>query len=665
MVGEINSFTINTQVINGPGLIGHNGEGTMIPVEQNIGVLGVGTLISIDQVINHHVTGSGNLISIEQDVTNTGVGNVISIEQQVRDPAQTQDHLTFFGWDVIIKIDGTRIPNNTLMDLIKIIRTENATALCTFTAAPGAQTLNFTQFQGKSVTIDLVELQDTTRIFTGKVDLPIYDSLAEKITYECSAQRIDLINDTYATTKNSLGYYSVDVFNEADDVYAEVQQRLSTIPFSLDFDAYNVARLTSWVPRSSPNFILTGADLYSEDQPPTLRLVRADKVINQVNLDITYRVPVDFHNQLSISWESPIFDDPCFMLVDQYSRIGRTTIIEAANASGWPINGVIDFDFLPSGQYGCTLGAEPIIFNNTAVLSANVVVLTDSSGNPLLDVNGNAQLSTEGTTFIDYSTQFAEQAGWSASTRWSQTVEEVYSITVKSQQSIDQYELKERDESHGLESPYDTTEWENYVAHEDSGLGTRYHIVRDDNLPDFNNLTNTVLNKAKTSILNSHRQNRVSFKTPIIPLIDLSDTVEIDTARLDCKGKVVSIVHLLNINTDQARTEVQVALSRSEGSSSDDTLSLLVRPTYNPDIPSTSVRLGNRFGSEPQPEDTGAHGEAIVSGVLTNFGIGFTVDMPAIPDLLRDTQQITAAESFSVSIPQDDLSGAYIGQRRD
>jgi len=661
MVGEINSFTINTEIINGPGIIGHTGVGNMVAVDQNVGVLGEGTLISIEQVINHHVTGSGDMIAIEQDITNTGVGTMIAIEQVIRDQT-VKDHLSLYGWDVIIKIDGTRIPNDTILDTIKITRTENSTALLSFTTRPAAGAINLTQFQGKKVTVDIIEPTKTTRAFTGNVDIPLFDTLSEKITYECSAQRIDLINAEYTTKKNSLGHYSTDLFTEAEDVYEEVQQRLSTTPFALDFDAFNVDHLTSWVPKSTADFVLTGGDLYSKDLPPNLRLVRADQILNQVNAKITYRIPVDFHNQLKVTWESPIFMSPCLLLVDAYSRIQRTTIEEAANVGGWPIKGVIDYEFLPNGTYGCSVGGPPILFSNQSTSVQVVNVQVDSNGDPVLDINGNPVLGVDTRTVTDFSTQFAEQAGWSSTTRWSQTLEEEYSITIKSQQSIDQYTLKEREEQHGIESPYDTTEWEDYTAFSDLGLGIRYTVLQDTNKGDFNNLTTTVLNRAKTAILNSHRQNRVSFKTPILPTVDLRHTVEIDTVRLDCKGKVVSIIHLLNINTTTARTEIQVALSRAEGSSTDDTLSLLARPTYTPNIPSTGLRLGNRFGSEPQPEDNGAHGDAIVSGAFTNFGIGFTVDYPEIPAELRETHTIEAAETFSVSIPQDELSVTYTGK---
>jgi hypothetical protein len=675
MTGEINSFPINGEVINSPGTIGHNAIGTLSGIEQQIGISGSGTLATIEQEILHKESGSGTLATIEQQVTDAGSGTLATIEQIILDAnPSVKTHLQQYGWDVNIQVGNTTIGTELLMDSIIVTQTENSSRTCQFVVRPDAGVFDETLVIGKTVTVDYITLTDVERIFTGIVDIPRIDLIAEKIVYDCSSNRKILLNQQYQTEKNNIGFFSADLFSESDEVATEVTQRLTTIPFSLDFDRFNVGHLTAWEPKATPDISLTGDDLYLQDNPPELRLAESSDVINQITMTNTYRYERNLHNQRQVDWESPVLTSPCDFLTLGYYRIQRVTIQGAISGSSWVQRNAPSYDILPTGWYNC---GGLLYFSNVQVSNVNAVTVTDGDGNIVTDADGNPinevqteSLNNNGDTqiaapiFTDWSNVFAESFSVDMTYRWSQTVEEVFEITVKSQQSIDQHGLNEEVSSHGVASQFDSTEWENYTTFT-SGPDARYFIDNDDNISDFDSLYKTVANRAKTTILSSHRQNRVSIKSPIIPNTELYQTVDIDTARLEAKGKCVSLRHEIIVKKPYPRTEIQIALSRATGSSADDTISLPTRPTRSSvNFPTTQIKLDSRYAKELiEPHNlVQADGIDPTTGQFTNHGQSVNIEMPAIPDELRDTDVLTASEEYSVSIPNDTLVINILGK---
>ena len=162
-----------------------------------------------------------------------------------------------------------------------------------------------------------------------------------------------------------------------------------------------------------------------------------------------------------------------------------------------------------------------------------------------------------------------------------------------------------------------------------------------------------------------HRQNRVSIKTPIIPDIELYKTVDIDTARLEAKGKTVMLRHEIIVKKPYPRTEIQIALSRATGSSSDDTISLPTRPSRSSvSFPTAGIKLASRFALPLiEPHNlVQADGIDPKTGLFTNHGQSVNIEMPAIPDELRDTDVLPASEDYSVSIPNDTLVINILGK---
>lgn len=640
------------------------GSGTFISVAQKVGEIGSGNLISVEQTVGFRATGGGTFISVEQSVETTGSGTLISVAQVVQDNSVVS-RVDRAGWDAILKVGSQRIPKSQVTGFISVRRVEEGSSLLDVTLRTPIGVQDFTLYQGKAVTLDIEETDAVTRLYTGIVDIVDIDVNKETLTLRCSNRREELINSQFVTRKNSIGFYSTLVFNDPEDVQEEVEQRLTTIPSSLDFDGKNKSHITPWLPKSTADFVLDDPDVYLDR--PEMILTERGRIINQINMNFEYRYDRNYHWQRKWDWESPINDTPCLLLKEGYSRFTREKIQEAADGVGWPINGTISFTSLAGGWFQCGDTLHAYSPSNTReaifqVTDTSLALVTDSNGNQVSSTEPSVTQSV-GRTVTDFSDVFAETATWFGTTRWAQTVSEQYSVTIKAPQSITQYGLVERDENYGVQSLFDSTQWENYEAYSNLGLGNTYSIDRDTNVSAFNNAWTTALNLSKTTILEGHRDNRVIFSRGLWSAIDLRHTVQLTTDPIACKGKVRRIEHLLDINTTEDKTIVELALSRGLGSQSDSVLSLPTRPSDSVTLPSGTIFLDNHFGDEPDASFTGAIGNRFAIGreTVTQVSTQFIVDTPAVPSEFREQRTLAGTETYNVEIPNDELTLTFDG----
>ena len=90
---------------------------------------------------------------------------------------------------------------------VEIERGENKAALMRFTVQPpaGVQDALILDVMGKAVTLDYTENGNTTRIYTGKVDIPEVDLLGGRISLRCTDARKERINAMAASEVAALG----------------------------------------------------------------------------------------------------------------------------------------------------------------------------------------------------------------------------------------------------------------------------------------------------------------------------------------------------------------------------------------------------------------------------------------------------------------------------
>jgi len=657
-----NESTFNDESFNGPTVFqAAIFEGETISIEQTVGDSFSGEVISIEQTVEFSEDFSGVVISIEQTVEASFDGNVISIQQDIIDADPTiLTRIDKFNWDLLLTVGGFTIPKDQITQSHDITKTSDNSHLLNIRIRPELGVQDITFYQGKSVTLDIETQTGITRVFTGIVDIPDIDALGETINLQCINKRQDLINSSLPTYLNNIGYYSDVVFSTPTDKAQEIAQRLETIPFSLELDSFNNFHLIAWEPKTSPDFILDDADVYRRDTQ--IKIASAGRIINKINVDLEYRFERNHHIQISYSWVSPIRDAPCLMLVLGYQMCRKDMIQSAVESVGWPLRGSISYGATtPDGVYRCSGGQ--VVWHNI-ISRTYEVQQTDASGVGVEDPDGNPIMTTFSTGSTDMSNVFADSTSFILTNRWAQTISEKYSITVQSDQSIAQYGEIEQDEAHGVSDDYDSSQWENYTAYTNLGLGTTYFINRNDNIGVFNTATTVILQRAHTAILASHRDNKVTITRSLWPEIELHHTVELTLEKVATKGKVTNIRHAFNSGTGEAVTVVELTLSRVTGSGSDSTLSVPSRPSDTVTYNTTPIFLQNHFGKDPSTDAAqrwnGFIGNSVVGAsrignASTNYPASFVVDTPQIPAGLRNEKILTASQNYNVAIRNDSL----------
>jgi len=674
---SINSSALNANAINAQSFSGAEGSGALISLEQivyttasgslitlsqGVYLMGSGSILSVAQEVELRLSGSGSLIDVSQTVESIGSGALISLEQTIQSVSQA----TFYqknGWDLVIALGNYVVPRETIQS-VKVTHGVGDDARAEVKLNPGSNTYDLYSYQGAQLEISAYTGSTFVRIFTGVVDIPRVEVVNEKITLEGVASREVLIRELMTPYVASIGYYSTAVFGARNNVFQETNDRMSTIPYDLDFDAYNNWTITSWTPNASPDITLTNSSLYRE-QEPTVRIESSREIINKVSITFKYAYQRLQQASLTYSWNAGL--TPCDFLTNGNTLPSREMVRSAANGAGWKLNEISFSNLWSSGWYYC--GTTYIGWVNTR----QDVLLRNSDAT----MNGNNYSTSSLVASNDISALLCLGAAWTAKKRFSQNVVEEYTLTVDSEQSQALYGIREKNENVGLESEFDSNQWEDESLYDTEfggtkiGTSTNYYINKDVENAELSLGITTALNKAKTDILASHKDTEVSFKTFVNPNYLLRHTIYVNTTRLQAKGKVKTIVHEFNAD-GQATSTVSLSLYRSVGSSSNSSLTPPARPTYSLPSPMGSAVLRSRWGEDPSQTAarswngyTGNKWVVESSGFnrntyRTTYQESFVVDTPPIPDERRDRKDYSIEQSYSVSIPTDTLSITFI-----
>ena len=577
-------------------------------------------------------------------------------------------HLQRSGWDCILIINGYHVPNSQIVGTADINRTENDASLMTLTLLPDTGVIDIDFYQGKSITLDIQTVNGIKRIYTGVIDIPEIDLIAETITLRCTDRRTEQLNNQLPGLTDTIGLWSPHIFQTPRDTAEEVEQRLTTTPTAVDFDAYGNYTVTSWTPKATADFTLTDSDVYRNK--PAVELTSRGRITNKIDIKFQYRYERFFHIERTFTWTSPINNDICLLLQYGYSLTPRAAVVAAIDAVGWPVvDGNITFtDIWPSGWYKC--GSLQIGWSTVQLQGVNELV-TDEGGNTVSDSSGNPLYSARITNATDYAAIYCMGATWKGSQQWAQNLTEEYTLSVQAPQSQTQFGTIQQDVQYAIDDPADIGNWEENVYYtSNNGMSSNYFIDQDTTRNEFNVAMNVALNQAKTTIVGSHRDTRVMVDTFIWPEIDLRHTVLVNTDEIVAKGKVFNIRHQINISTGEAVTSTTVVLSRSTGSASDSPLATPTIPSDTFSYNTGSLFLGNHFGDDPTTEAARNWNGMIGNRwktennntFKTTYQEQFIVDTPAIPENQRQAKTLTASQSYDVEIPNDTLTITFDGK---
>ncbi len=647
-LGEFNAAPVNSYEVNGCRFLASLGVQTLLTFNQLVGVQVIGSVVTFQQAVELKVSISGSVVTYNQQVKKTlSADTAIALTQLVDAPGS---FLNVHGWDVYISINGIEIPKTVMLGDITISKESNSNTLCDFKVKVAAP-LDFIDYiDGGAVTINYFDENGGHRLFTGTVDSPEIDIINKWITVRCSDRREELIKNKIINLLPTIGRYSKAVQGEITSVANEMAYRLQTVPSDVDFDAYNTPNINSWYAKTVADYVFSNADVYYQN--PKITWQSRGSITNSITVEVKYKYPRLYHYQRPFRWTTT---SPPAGLVsgeheDGFSFPTVSMIRGSIEGANWHDNGTLTYTESVSNYW-----TVPTPIKNIAPPYQTIIV----------PVIYHLQ------TVDDYEVTHAE---WDGATRFAQTVEETYTLTVNSTQSIDQYSALTAFANYSVQADYDTNKWESYKVQTSPESGSvssndSYYKDKDINQDEKNQCILTAIDKAKVQIIAGHRDTQVSLQVPIKPDLELRHTLEIDTTPISCKGKIIKIQHVIKIQERKGHsTDITVALFRARGTATTTASNVPAKPSDSPFIPSETIILGNHLGYDwDTTSDTirntwnGFVGNTIPPLVYTQFTEKFIVDTPSAPPNLRDTRELTAIATtghpivFEVAIPNDDL----------
>lgn len=663
-------------------------------------------LVSIEKNITFGAAeGVSNLLNIEKYIINEEPAeSILNISKKITEVNEPLSFYERFGWEPIVLLDNIQVGADELCGDILVIKTTGDNHTASFSLILRPDTYNLYSYQGASVQIYDRRGGNVRLLFTGTVNLPSVNVIQERLTLSCIADRRTLLSNLDGNAISYIGYYSPIILTTNNDVYSQITDRLTTVPYDLDFDSYNNYWVTSWTPKTIPDFIFGPNTVYRRD-PLALDIQEAADVVNTINITMDYSYQRLHHREFVYTWQHTYAPaDPrtgrggiCPFLEDAPSMPTREAIRSAAAGVGWPIReNRINFgkQFL-SGNYNC--GGSWVQWSTVQSGYFNGVV-NDSDGNPVLDDTGNQISRSVPTVVQDNTDLYTMNASWTASKRLNQNMKESYTITVQAPSSIDLYGELATNEDYSFIDPNQHEDWGNYntwqappsgvIIKPDVAGGSSYAIDASDNRSEFSNAFVVALNKAMTTILSSHRDTKINFQCSLKPTMELHHTCKLTGKWINGSGKCTTIKHKLTVSTQdggkagESYTDITISSYRSTYSVSGSSLVPVTPPIDNYVPAQPSINLQTHIGVDPsQPGSenwTGYVGnKAIVERVAsynsvfptinhtkTKYQESFIVNAPAITDLTQD-KTLTKGAIYNINIPVDDVEyTSYRGKGR-
>ena len=555
------------------------------------------------------------------------------------------DTLATTRWSAKVTLGGVDVSSQVLGTIL-VDAEEGAARIASFGYLPAAGVVNPTTWTGAAVTIDLLRIiggaSVPARVFTGVVDLATFDPSLRLVSFACTD---DLQNRVAALTTAEIdtlcaGRYSAAVFGEIADKWDYAQDRMATRQASLDAGAHGGLRTTAWSGLSVYR-TFTAADVL--DQTPSVELPRRIEIINQIDATFEYRYHRCRERHASLAWNTTIIGAAPANVAYQQPTQGE--IESALNGTGWH---VVSSGFTPGWAYVTT--ATP----------------SGETGTWYVDVPGDNQVGSMSAHLMQ---------------RHAQTVTETYSITVKASASITANGLLASPMRGALGSTWNPDAWESdpTILTPDASAGDVDYST-DAARADADAALLTLIDTAKTKILASHRQARVSFTVACLPEIDLTHAATLDWTHVTATGKVARTEHRFDIREGEATTRITLALSGVAAGGiisettvavpdapaialADDPWALTVPPLQNHyGAISGAVyndALSGYFCNAPQTitvtdltDSITEANAAYAAGTAYPF-TGFKITMPGVADSHRNPLALDKADEYIVNIPAD------------
>lgn len=634
---------------------------------------------------------------IQQDIINQDIQKVAqTIEQIVFDTVKPSvvlqqeniDHTLFiYGsgdnecWRVVVTLGGVDISAN-ITGVVRVEAEESTARIADFQMKPTAGAIDVTSWVNELVTIDYALFDPVTdlvttqiRVFNGTVDEPTYDPNTRLVDFKCSdnyQQELESMTRPQLDNITPGARWSPLIFHEESDNFVYVTDRQSTFPASLDKNIGGSYEFTPWAAKVTPDYTFLKANII--DVSLDVELSNRREIINRIDLTFGYGFDRLIERNRTLAWNFP--GRFCDYLgngilgrdVGPFTIPNRDMIGEAIDGSGWCAKSIA-FGKLPRTQ---------IVNCFQAGVSAWII-------------------SDERRDFLvpHFSAQIQR--------RFVRAIREDFKIIISNADSILLYGQNNAERESSVQSSYDTSEWENQdecnsqidvtlfpstdplVPGCDSYKDTDTLAEDGTTRAEVNFAIETEIARSRTEMLENHRQNIVSFDTPLFPIATRAHTIEIDTDTVDARGKVQKFVHTMDLTSGQAMTAWELAVSQAGGTTAVDSPIVAPTPpdTITPMLPmcqEPTLALDTHYGgidgnngglgdltrkSEPEPEFD-APIEEQFTGYIGNQepphvgSVTYAVRMVVPTDEVaeEDREELVAEEEtpYTVAIPDELLN---------
>lgn len=422
-------------------------------------------------------------------------------------------------WKTAVTLDGVDV-SSQLVGRQSVDAGEGAARIAAFTLSPPSGAVDPVAWTGRSVTVDLVRIiagaSVPVRIFTGVVDVATFDPTHKTLAFLCTDDRQ---NRVAALPKDEIdlltqGRYSEAVYGVLDEHWQYAEARMATRTASLDVGPMGQLRTTEW--DGLPIWkTFTTDDL--DDESFSIDMPRRSEIVNRIDISYEYRYYRCRERHAWIAWSKSVLGSEGPASGYQYPSQGE--IASALSGCGWH-------------RISEVYGPSPA----KAFVGSPSGYWVDTAG-------GVASLAAH------------------LSQRHAQPVTEKYTISVSAPASIASNGLLAKPLRGALESEWNPDEWENdyavNVPDASSGevnyAGTRTRAESDEAI-------RTLMDMARTQILDSHRNTRPRFRLPCLPEADVCLAVAIDTPTITASGKIVRVEHEMDSDAGRAHTYITLAL---------------------------------------------------------------------------------------------------------
>ena len=518
-------------------------------------------------------------------------------------------------WTTIVTIAGVDVTESIFGNIV-IDAEEGSARIADLTIVPASTSFTVAAWVGKAITIDIAAMHtgsptSVERLFSGIIDTPVLDFTGRRIGLRCTDDLQGVVEAMDAAAIEAAipaGYYSPAIFDPAARGWSRAQDRLSTVPASLDLTPAGALRLTAWQPKTVADIAFTAAHLL--DGSLAVSIAGAHQLTNSVAIDFGYRFPRVKAETYAVG----------------YDYVNAGTISDFAAALSWFLQRAAVESAIKSA------GAKIVAISYTPLPSSTIGSWTPGPYDVELCMGFTA------TVTFDY----------------GQTIEERFTLTVSAPNSIAAVGTRRDRLSGALEGVYPPivaaeTSMLLYgnaissIPPQDTAAGVigqttaaEVTLAPDSNRAAADAAMETLIAIAKTKIWASHRHNTVSGSVALNPSIDVDKTISVAAPGLSAKGKCRSLTHRLSPDTGEAITEFSLAICSVAGTG----VSHAETPT---DAPAGSTPAATTLADAPIVDFNYLAAEDHV----------LTISFPGVAEAERNLSVIAISASYLAPLVED------------